>query len=61
MSQIVQIRDVHKEYPLGKVTVHALRGVTLDIDVGDFVTIAALPAAEKRFNQIGCVDIPTRG
>ena len=63
MSQIVQIRDVHKEYPLGKVTVHALRGVTLDIDVGDFVTIAGPSGSGKTtlLNQIGCVDIPTRG
>ena len=63
MQHIVQIQGVHKEYPLGKVTVHALRGVSLDIQTGDFVTIAGRSGSGKTtlLNQIGCVDVPTAG
>ena len=63
MNMIVKVEDIHKEYPLGKVTVHALRGVSLGIEGGDFVTIAGPSGSGKTtlLNQIGCVDVPTAG
>ncbi len=63
MQHIVQIDGVYKDYPLGKVTVHALRGVSLEVDAGDFVTIAGPSGSGKTtlLNQIGCVDVPTAG
>ena len=61
MSQIVKLRRSQR-VPLGKVTART-EGCHLDIDVGDFVTIAGPSGSGKTtlLNQIGCVDIPTRG
>src|SRR5690606_5643838 len=63
MSAIVELEDVVKEYPLGKVVVKAVRGVTMTIDRGDFVAIAGPSGSGKTtvLNMIGCVDVPTRG
>ena len=63
MSAIVSVQDVVKDFPLGKLVVHALRGVSVEIESGDFVTIAGPSGSGKTtlLNQIGCVDVPTSG
>lgn len=63
MSAIVDLQDVVKEYPLGKLVVKAVRGVTLTIERGDFCAIAGPSGSGKTtiLNMIGCVDVPTRG
>lgn len=63
MAGLVDIKDVIKEYPLGKLVVQALRGVSLEIDRGEFTTIAGPSGSGKTtlLNLIGCVDIPSRG
>jgi putative ABC transport system ATP-binding protein len=63
MSSIVEMRDVVKDYQLGKVTVHALRGVSLDVTSGDFISIAGPSGSGKTtvLNLIGCVDTATSG
>jgi len=60
---IVALKGVTKDYPLGKTVVHALRGVDLAIEKGEFTTIAGPSGSGKTtlLNMIGCVDVPTSG
>ncbi|MGL1890478.1 MAG: ABC transporter ATP-binding protein [Spirochaetaceae bacterium] len=60
---IVELKDVHKIYPLGKTEVHAVRGVSFEITKGDFVSIAGPSGSGKStiLNMIGCIDTATEG
>ena len=60
---IVLLEAVEKDYPLGKTTVHALRGVDLSIARGEFTVLAGPSGSGKTtvLNLIGCVDVATRG
>ena len=60
---IVELTDVRKVYPLGKTEVHAVKGVSFQIEAGDFVSIAGPSGSGKStiLNLIGCIDIPTDG
>ena len=60
---IISVRDVSKDYQLGKTTVPALRGVSLEVEAGEFLSIAGPSGSGKTtlLNLIGCVDTPTRG
>lgn len=63
MKAIVSVRDAVKNYTLGKVVVPALRGVSLEVVAGDFLSIAGPSGSGKTtlLNLIGCVDTPTSG
>jgi putative ABC transport system ATP-binding protein len=63
MATIVSIKHASKDYRLGKVTVPALQGVSLDVDSGEFLSIAGPSGSGKTtlLNLIGCVDTPTSG
>src|SRR3954462_14510558 len=63
MAAIVSVRDAVKNYTLGKVVVPALRGITLDVRPGEFLSIAGPSGSGKTtlLNLIGCVDTPTSG
>jgi len=63
MTAIVSIQNATKDYHLGKVVVPALRGVTLDVAPGEFLSIAGPSGSGKTtlLNLIGCVDTPTTG
>ena len=60
---IVSLSAVHKKYPLGKTEVHAVKGVSFDIEEGDFISIAGPSGSGKStiLNLIGCIDTPTDG
>ncbi len=63
LEPVIEVKDIHKTYDLGDVQVHALRGITLKIDNGDFVSIMGASGSGKStfMNIIGCLDKPTTG
>lgn len=60
---LIKLEDVWKVYQLGKVELAALRGISLEINPGSFVTIMGPSGSGKStlLNIVGCLDFPTRG
>jgi len=60
---LIEVKNAKKDYPLGKTTVHALRGVNLTVEAGDFFSIVGPSGSGKTtlLNLIGCIDHPTEG
>ena len=60
---IIELKNVKKTYPLGKVQVEAVKGVSFCMDKGDFISIAGPSGAGKStiLNMIGLIDKPTEG
>ena len=63
MSHLIEIRDMYKIYAIGGEPVHALDGVSLSVDEGEFVAIMGSSGSGKStmLNILGCLDVPTKG
>jgi putative ABC transport system ATP-binding protein len=62
-APVISLGRVTKVYETGKLAVHALRGVSLRIDRGDYVAVMGSSGSGKStlMNIIGCLDVPTSG
>ena len=63
MSSVIKIRDLTKTYDMGATQVHALQGLSLDIEVNEYVAIMGPSGSGKStlLNILGCLDISSTG
>ena len=63
MKKVNEIQKIKRNYQVGDETVHALRGVSFNINEGEFVTIMGTSGSGKStlLNILGCLDTPTSG
>jgi putative ABC transport system ATP-binding protein len=62
-ESVIRVEDVHKYYELGETRVHALRGINVSINRGEFVAVMGASGSGKStfMNILGCLDKPSAG
>jgi len=62
-EKILEIHDVKREFTMGTEIVRALKGISFDVNAGEFVTIMGSSGSGKTtlLNMLGCLDKPTEG
>lgn len=60
---VIKLEDIHKNYPLGKQVVEAVKGISLEIEKGEFAAISGPSGSGKStlLNMIGLIDLPSNG
>ena len=60
---VIRVEDIHKYYELGETRVHAVRGVDVDVNRGEFVALMGASGSGKStfMNILGCLDRPSSG
>lgn len=63
MSNLIKIRNIIRDFPLGSEIVHVLKGIDLDIDKGEYLAFMGPSGSGKStlMNLLGCLDTPTSG
>lgn len=63
MGNLIKIRNIIRDFPLGHEVVHVLKGIDLDIDKGEYVAFMGPSGSGKStlMNLLGCLDTPTSG
>lgn len=63
MSKVIEIKNLKKDYFLGDISVSVLKGIDLEVERGDFISIMGPSGSGKStlMNIIGCLDKPTAG
>lgn len=63
MDHIIKIENLSRDFKVGSETVRALRGISFDIEKGEFVSIMGTSGSGKStlLNILGCLDTPTAG
>lgn len=62
-ASLISMREIWKSYQMGEETVHALRGVSFDVQKGEYLAIIGPSGSGKStlMNLIGCLDTPSKG
>jgi len=63
MTPVIQVKDLVKNYQVGEMPIHVLKGISFEVEAGEFVSIMGPSGSGKStlMNILGCLDKPTAG